>query len=46
MNMSNLEVTSQQETKSTPQKQPKYIYRAKIIEDDDSVFYYLSQQQR
>ena len=36
--MSNLEVTSQQETKSTPQKQPKYIYRAKIRKDDDSVF--------
>ena len=35
--MSNLEVTSQQETKSTPQKQPKYIFRANIREDDDSV---------
>ncbi len=36
--MSNLEVTSQQETKSIPQNQKKYIYKATIIKDDDSVF--------
>ena len=36
--MSNLEVTSQQGTKSTPKKPPKYIFRANIREDDDSVF--------
>ena len=36
--MSNLEVTSQQETKSTPKKQTKYIHKATIRKDDDSVF--------
>ena len=36
--MSNLEVTSQQGTKSTPKNQTKYIYKAKIRKDGDSVF--------
>ncbi len=36
--MSNLEVTSQQGTKQPPKNQAKYIYKAVIKKDDDSVF--------
>ena len=36
--MGNLEVSSQQGTKSTPKKQTKYIYRAKVRQDGDSLF--------
>ena len=38
MNKSNLEVTSQQGTKQPPKNQAKYIYKAVIKKDDDSVF--------